>query len=166
MLLNSTCLTLKPLASSVYVHVPEAPSPHERSITVTSLFPSWRQAAVNQDRPVPGPIHGPGAQDEVLAGVGASPESAPPPLLGTLHQFGAHGVGLDVSAEREEVLVLCHGKALESPLVEVSCPPAVIVLMVPADVRYSDPPHQPPQRDLGPRPDDQMPVTGHQAVSQ
>src|SRR5271157_6369201 len=38
--LNSTCLTPKPLASSVYVHVPEAPSPHERSISVMSLFPS------------------------------------------------------------------------------------------------------------------------------
>ena len=38
--LNSTCLTPKPLAPSVYVHVPEAPSPHERSILVTSLFPS------------------------------------------------------------------------------------------------------------------------------
>ena len=38
--LNSTCLTPKPLASSVYVRVPEAPSPHERSISVMSLFPS------------------------------------------------------------------------------------------------------------------------------
>ena len=36
--LNSTCLTPKPLASSVYVHVPEAPSPHERSISVMSIF--------------------------------------------------------------------------------------------------------------------------------
>ena len=96
----------------------------------------------------------------------APPESAPSPLLGTLHQFGAHGVGLDVAAEREEVLVLCHGKALVSPLVQVSCPPAVIVLVVPADVRHPDPPHQPPQRNVGPRPDDQMPVIGHQAVSQ
>jgi len=39
-LLNSTCLTPKPLAPSLYVHVREAPSPHERSITVMSLFPS------------------------------------------------------------------------------------------------------------------------------
>src|SRR5271166_5397205 len=38
--LTSTCLTPKPLASSIYVHVPEAPSPHERSMSVTSLFPS------------------------------------------------------------------------------------------------------------------------------
>ncbi len=36
--LNSTCLTPKPLAPSVYVHVPEAPSPHERSISAISLF--------------------------------------------------------------------------------------------------------------------------------
>jgi hypothetical protein len=38
--LNSTCLPPKPLASSVYVRVPEAPSPHERSISMMSLFPS------------------------------------------------------------------------------------------------------------------------------
>ncbi len=38
-LLNSTSLTPKPLASSVYMHVPEAISPHKRSISVTSLFP-------------------------------------------------------------------------------------------------------------------------------
>ena len=37
-LLNSASLTLKPLASSVYVHVLEAPSPLKRSILVTSPF--------------------------------------------------------------------------------------------------------------------------------
>ena len=37
--LNSTSLTPKPLASSVYVHVPVAPSPHKRSISVMSHFP-------------------------------------------------------------------------------------------------------------------------------
>ena len=30
--LNSTCLTPKPLASSIYVHVPEAPSPRKQAI--------------------------------------------------------------------------------------------------------------------------------------
>jgi hypothetical protein len=40
MSLISTCLTPKPLAPSVYVHAPEAPSPREQSISVTSLFPS------------------------------------------------------------------------------------------------------------------------------
>jgi len=37
--LNSTCLTSKPLAPSVYVHVPEAHSPDQRSISVMSPFP-------------------------------------------------------------------------------------------------------------------------------
>ena len=36
--LNSASLTPKPLASSVYVHVPEAPSPLKRSISVMSFF--------------------------------------------------------------------------------------------------------------------------------
>ena len=38
--LNSDSLAPKPLASSSYVRVPEAPSPHERSISMMSLFPS------------------------------------------------------------------------------------------------------------------------------
>jgi len=38
--LNSASLTPKPLASSVYVHVPEAPSSVKRLISVMSLFPS------------------------------------------------------------------------------------------------------------------------------
>jgi hypothetical protein len=37
--LNSACLTPKPPASSVYVHVLEAHSPLKRSILVTSPFP-------------------------------------------------------------------------------------------------------------------------------
>ena len=41
--LNSDSLTPKPLASSVYVRVPEARRPHKRSISVMSLFPSPRE---------------------------------------------------------------------------------------------------------------------------
>jgi hypothetical protein len=38
--LISASLTTKPLASSVYVRVPEASCPHKRSILVESHFPS------------------------------------------------------------------------------------------------------------------------------
>jgi hypothetical protein len=38
--LNSASLAPKPVASSVYVRALEAPCPHRRSISVTSLFPS------------------------------------------------------------------------------------------------------------------------------
>jgi len=38
--LNAASLTTKPLASGVYVHVPETHSPIKRSISVASLFPS------------------------------------------------------------------------------------------------------------------------------
>ena len=68
----------------------------------------------------------------------------------------AHRVGLDVSAEREEVIVVCHGKAFESPLVQVPCATAVIVLVMPADVRHSHPAHQAaptPRRSAAGRPD-------------
>jgi len=40
MSLNSALLTPKPLASSIYVRAPEAPSPRQRAISVASLFPS------------------------------------------------------------------------------------------------------------------------------
>ena len=54
--LNSASLTTKPLASSVYVHVPEAPSPHERPISVTSLFPSLDISNVPFSLPYAGPV--------------------------------------------------------------------------------------------------------------
>jgi len=38
--LNSYSLAPKPLASSVYVRVPEAHCPHKRPISMTSIFPS------------------------------------------------------------------------------------------------------------------------------
>jgi hypothetical protein len=38
--LNIASLATRPLASSIYVHVAEAPSPLKRSISVTCLFPS------------------------------------------------------------------------------------------------------------------------------
>ena len=98
--------------------------------------------------------------------MGAPPQSAPSPLLSTFHQFAAHRDGLDVSAEHEKVLVLCHGNAMESPLVQVPRTTAVTVLVVPADVRHTHPAHQPPQRHGGPRPDDKMPMVEHQAISQ
>jgi len=60
----------------------------------------------------------------------------------------------------------CHGKALESPPVQVPRTTAVIVHVVPADVRHTHPAHQPSQRHVGPRPDDNMPMVGHQAISQ
>src|SRR5271157_1661460 len=48
--LNSTSLTPKSLASSVYVHVHEAPSPKLRSISVMSLFP-FRSDSYRLERP-------------------------------------------------------------------------------------------------------------------
>ncbi len=56
--------------------------------------------------------------------------------------------------------------ATSAPLVQVPRTTAVIVLVVPADVRYPHPAHQPPQLHVGPRPDDKMPMIEHQAVSQ
>ena len=49
--LNSDSLAPKPLASSVYVHVPEAPSPHKRSISIASHFPS-ASVVEHEDNPV------------------------------------------------------------------------------------------------------------------
>ena len=44
---NRASLAPKPVASSVYVRVPEAPCPHKRSISVMSLFPSSKGQARN-----------------------------------------------------------------------------------------------------------------------
>ena len=51
--LNSDSLAPKPLASSVYVRVPEARCPNKRSISVMSLFPSSCERGVPGDGPRP-----------------------------------------------------------------------------------------------------------------
>ncbi len=60
-LLNSTCLTPKPLAPSVYVHVPEAHSAHERSIersmSVMSLFSPAKFMSVRGNQKKPSIVH-------------------------------------------------------------------------------------------------------------
>ncbi len=51
--LNSDSLAPKPLASSVYVRVPEARCPYKRSISVMSLFPSADRTTYSPPSPTP-----------------------------------------------------------------------------------------------------------------
>jgi len=95
-----------------------------------------------------------------------SPESAPLPLFGALHQSGAQGIGLDVAAQCQEVIVLRHGKTLEPPLVEVSAAAAVVVLVVAAHMRDADPAHPTSQRLVGLGSNHEVPMVGHQTVGE
>ena len=44
--------------------------------------------------------------------------------------------------------------------------PAMVMLVMSADVRHTDPTHEWPQRFIRPRPQNQMPVIGHQTIGQ
>src|SRR5271157_5872755 len=96
--LNSTCLTPKPFASSVYVHVPEAPSPGKRAISVMSLFPSpgGRPRPRRSARPASERM-GPHHPQEPVGGQ-PPPAAAPeqdPIILRVWRRTGAKQLGVD-----------------------------------------------------------------------
>jgi hypothetical protein len=80
--------------------------------------------------------------------VSTPPQSAPPPLLRSSHQLGAHRVGLDVTTEREEGAVLRHGEALGSTLVQVPRATTEVMLVVPPEVGHAHPAQQSPERGV------------------
>jgi hypothetical protein len=61
------------------------------------------------------------------------------PLFGALDQGGAQSIGLNITAQHQEVVILRHGKALEPPLIEVSAAAAVVVFVIAAHMRYAHP---------------------------
>ena len=76
-------------------------------------FTSLNQFALACHRPV--------AQDgpQFVWPLAPRPQTAPTPVLGPADHIGRQGVPLHVAADRQEVLVLLDGKALETPLVQM-----------------------------------------------
>lgn len=92
------------------------------------------------------------------------PEAGPPPVLGPLDQVGPQGVPLDVAADGQKMLVALDGEGFETPLVEMA---GGMIVGVPAHrVGVGEPADKGGQLAVGPRPEDHVPVIGHQAVGQ
>jgi hypothetical protein len=92
------------------------------------------------------------------------PKAAPLPVLGALDEPGAQRVALDVSTDRDEVIVRLNGKGLESALVQVAAAHASAMRVPSLRVRHREPCHERRQAAILLRGKDQVPVRWHNAI--
>jgi len=93
-------------------------------------------------------------------------ETPPTPRFRTLHEIGSQGVSLDVATNGQEMLIVLGGERLEAALVHVSAARAVPVRVPSLSVGQRQPTGESRQFAVFPRPDHQVPMIGHHAVSQ
>ena len=86
--------------------------------------------------------------------------------LRRLHQAGPQRVAFDVTQHGQEVIVLRDRERLEAILINMAAAGAVVVGMPADGVRQGEPTQERTQLPLGFRPEDDVPVRGHQAVAQ
>ena len=85
---------------------------------------------------------------------------------GQVLQVGAERVALDISGRGVKVFVFLNGKRLEPTLVEMARSRGMMVCMPSLGVSQRQPTQETRQFTIFPRPDDQMPMIGHEAVGQ
>ena len=126
--------------------------------------------AVDDGSPVWRPVHGPGTERRRLllqAGVAGAVlgQARPRPVLGPADEFGAEGVGFDVAAQGQEVVVVLDAEVFVAALVEVAGG-AAVVAVVSAGVGEGEPLHEALQVAVGAGAQDEVPVVAHQAPAQ
>src|SRR5208337_4868110 len=93
-------------------------------------------------------------------------QAAPAPVFCSLDQVRPQGITLDVAASGEEVLVALDRERFEPALVHVAASPGVPLGVPPLGVGQSQPANESRELSVLPRPDNQVPVIGHDAVGQ
>jgi hypothetical protein len=111
----------------------------------------------DRDRPRAQPVRRPLAPGPVA-------QAGPPPVRRPADQPGPERVPLDVPQDRVQVVVLLDGERLEPPLVQVAGPGRVVVGVPPHGMRVRQPPEKVRHVPVGNRPEDEVPVVGHQTV--
>lgn len=96
----------------------------------------------------------------------ANPKASPGPGLRSLDESGSHGVGLHIATRGQKMFILLDRKALKAALIERTLSGGVVVGMPAVGVGALDPLH--PGGEIASRSgqDDEVPVIGHEAVSQ
>lgn len=92
------------------------------------------------------------------------PLACPLPIFGSVHQLCSERISLHVASDRQEMPVCLHGKGLESSLIHRSSPSGVMVGMPALGVGDGDPSEHLGEFTIPSRPQEQMPMVGHQAV--
>ena len=133
------------------------------------------QRLVHEFQPVRRPARRRDPQRTLRRRPGPPPQRRPPPVLRTTHQPGTQRVPLHVSQQKpQRVRPLQHARGLpahrrppplhrerlEPPLPDV--PAAAVATMIPPNVRGHQPLHPRRQVPVGPRPDHEVEVVGHE----
>jgi hypothetical protein len=107
-------------------------------------------------------------RDGLGVGMLPSPQAGPAPVLGMLHQVGARGVAFDVAHHMVEMLVFLDLEALEAleaALIDLAV--ASTIMGMPAHGRGNSKPWREGRGfSVTLRPDDEVPVIGHQAIGE
>ena len=128
-------------------------------------FPFVRIHATN---PVGRSRDGPLTYQRLLLGIsaGLSPQATPPPGFCLFHQSRAECVALHVATHRQQMLLRLDHEGFEPALIEVSCSDRLPMGMPPLCMGEGEPVHEPGEIAVPSRPDDEMPVIGHNTVRQ
>jgi hypothetical protein len=155
-----------------------------RDLSLPHIGPQWRAAldalcdallfrgglrGVDQFQPVPWQFNWPifGWQQPSRHGmIDASPQAAPPPLLGTTSEPCPKGVSLDVSSKDQQVWIILNREAFEASLIEWAGARRAAVCMPSAHVSHGQPLHE--NRQVSPPlgPQHLMPMIRHETICQ
>lgn len=92
------------------------------------------------------------------------PETPPLPLFGSGHQARPQRVALHIAGDRENMLVCLHRKRFETSLVDQPSSRGLVMGMPPLGVRHRDPPQHLGEFSVSSWPQNQMPMSRHQAI--
>ena len=92
-----------------------------------------------------------------------TPETSEPPKIGTVAQFRRIRIPLDVTANRQEMLVALNWKRLVATLIQMTFTGGVVVRVVTLSMGQSQPLPEPTHFAIDIGADDQMPVVRQQA---
>ena len=124
-----------------------------------------RLRRVDMLQPVGRHRHRPRAQPRRLLLL-AQQRAGPPPLFRTLRQVRPQRIPLDVVPHGQQVFILLDGKCLEAALVQGTRPGGMVVRVPALGVGDGQPAHVFGEVAVGVRPEQQVPVVGHDAEGQ
>jgi len=81
-------------------------------------------------------------------------------------RFDRDAIGFNVTASHKKMVIVLHGKTLVATLIQVAAGGVVVVGKVTADVGGRQAQHEAGQFAVLSRPEQQMPVVGHEAPGQ
>ncbi len=110
------------------------------------------------DRPIAKP------SGQFRAALCSSPQAAPSPVFRLSDQLCSQGIAFHIPCNRQEMLIRLNGKGSEAALIDRARPSCPMVGMPTLRMGDSDPPEDLGEFSVPAWPEQQMPVSGHEAI--